>query len=391
MAIQATTALKKILRLKKRVKVVRGGQGAGKTISILIILINHASNNPDKEILIVSAELTKMRLTVIKDFMKVMKLAGLYEDSRMLAGTLYKFPNGSFIKFIGLDKADVGKGLRSDVAYFNEANKMDFDSYRQIASRAKKVYIDYNPDMEFFVDTEIIPHEDTDFLQLTFQDNELLDSTERNEILSYQGNCYFPNGEVKNEFWANLWEVYGLGNIGSLVGAIFTNWKEIPTLPTDARLMAIGLDFGYSVDPSAAVAIYKLDNTYILDEIVYAKEKKNNELALLLKEYRTTIVADSAEPKSIAELQSYGLVVLKADKPGGSILHGIQSIQSQELLITSRSKNLIKEIRGYVWAVDRNNIPTGNPIQTNDHAMDAMRYGFTYVITNPGYGKYRIR
>ena len=101
--IQQTTALRKISGLKKRIKVIRGGQGAGKTISILILLINHASSKANKEILIVSEELTKMRLTVIKDFVKVMQLAGIYQESHFLAGTLYRFKNGSFIKFIGLD------------------------------------------------------------------------------------------------------------------------------------------------------------------------------------------------------------------------------------------------------------------------------------------------
>ena len=117
--IQATTSLKKIAALKKRIWCIRGSQGSAKTYSILTLLINHASSKPDKEIFIVSAELTKMRNTVIKDFVKLMKLIGIYSDDRFLAGTLYRFPNGSFIKFIGLDKEDVGKGLRCDIVYFN--------------------------------------------------------------------------------------------------------------------------------------------------------------------------------------------------------------------------------------------------------------------------------
>jgi hypothetical protein len=148
--IQKTTSLQKIASLRKKIRIIQGGQGAGKTISILILLINHAASKENKEILIISSELTKMRLTVIKDFVKVMRLAGLYEDSRFIAGTLYRFKNGSFIKFIGLDKSDVGKGLRSDVAYFNEVNKIDFESYRQVASRTKIVYADFNADKEFF-------------------------------------------------------------------------------------------------------------------------------------------------------------------------------------------------------------------------------------------------
>jgi phage terminase large subunit len=154
--IQATTTLNKIAGLKKRIKVIQGGQGASKTFSILILLINHASSKPNKEILVLSAELTKMRLTVIKDFVKIMRMSGIYQESRFIAGTLYRFPNGSFIKFIGLDKSDVGKGLRSDIAYFNEVNKIDVETYRQVATRAKRVFADFNPDAEFFIHTDVI-------------------------------------------------------------------------------------------------------------------------------------------------------------------------------------------------------------------------------------------
>ena len=162
--IQPTTALNKIAGSRKKITVVQGGQGASKTFSILMLLINHASSVEDREILILSAELTKMRLTVIKDFVKIMKMYGIYEDNRFIAGTLYRFRNNSFIKFIGLDKSDAGKGLRSDVAYFNEVNKIDSETYRQVASRTKKVYADFNPDAEFFINTEIVPRSDCDFL-----------------------------------------------------------------------------------------------------------------------------------------------------------------------------------------------------------------------------------
>ena len=268
--IQQTTSLRKIAALKKKIRAIRGGQGSGKTISILILLINHCFRVQDREVLILSAELTKMRLTVIKDFVKVMKIAGVYEDHRMIAGTLYRFPNGSFIKFIGLDKEDVGKGLRSDVAYFNEVNKIDSESYRQVASRTGQVYLDYNPDATFFVDTDILPREDCDFLQLTFEDNELLPESEREEILNYYKLGYNEDGTIKNPYWANLWQVYGLGNIGSLQGVVFPNWDFIEDF-SQAKLLYTGVDFGYSVSKFAALNIYQLDGAFILDELVYSK------------------------------------------------------------------------------------------------------------------------
>ena len=373
--LQQTTALRKIAGLRKKVKVVRGGQGSGKTISILILLINHAAGVQDREILILSAELTKMRLTVIKDFVKVMKMIGIYNEHEFIAGTLYRFPNGSFIKFIGLDKEDVGKGLRSHVCYFNEVNKTDAESYRQVATRSGAVYMDYNPDAEFWVDEDVITRPDSDFLQLTFEDNELLPQGERDEILNYYTLGYNQDGTIKNSYWANLWQVYGLGNIGSLHGVILSNWKIIPELPTDAKLLGTGLDFGYTNDPTAAVDVHQWDSYKIIDEAIYETGLLNSDIAKRLGGRSTTTIADSAEPKSIEEIRRLGVRIKGAEKGADSIRFGIQLMQEHEWLITSRSLNVIKELRTYIWEVDkRTGKTTGNPIGTNNHAMDAWRY-----------------
>jgi len=281
--IQPTTALRKIAALKKPIKVIQGGQGASKTFSILILLIQHAASKPNKEILILSAELTKMRLTVIKDFVKIMQTSGIYQDSRFIAGTLYRFPNGSFIKFIGLDKSDVGKGLRSDVAYFNEVNKIDSETYRQVASRAGKVFADYNPDAEFFIHTEVLGRNDVDYLELTFRDNELLSERERSEILRYKELGYNGN-EIINKYWANKWRVYGLGLVGSIDGVVFENWSIIDTLPKESRLLFGGIDFGFATSKFAAVNIYQYNGEYILEELVYATNLTNQDAARLMIE-----------------------------------------------------------------------------------------------------------
>jgi phage terminase large subunit len=391
--IQQTTALRKISGLKKRIKVIRGGQGAGKTISILILLINHASSKANKEILIVSEELTKMRLTVIKDFVKVMQLAGIYQESHFLAGTLYRFKNGSFIKFIGLDKEDVGKGLRCDIAYFNEVNKIDFESYRQVASRANKIFCDYNPDAEFFIDKEVIGRDDCDFLQLTYADNELLDENERKEILSYKDKGYNPDGTILNEYWANLWNVYGLGNIGSLRGVVFSNWTDIEQLPQEAKLLGYGADWGFTNDPTTLIGIYKWNGQYIFDEIIYQKGLVNSEIANMYKakgvDRSVTIWGDSAEPKTIQDISNYGYRIKGADKKKDSVMFGISLMQEQKFLVTKQSTNLIKELRSYIWDTDRSGKQINKPIDAFNHCIDAIRYYFTSL--NKNYGKYDIR
>lgn len=384
--IQQTTALRKIASLRKPIRVVRGGQGSAKTISILILLINHASSKPDKEILIISAELTKMRLTVIKDFVKVMKWCGLWQEDRFLAGTLYRFPNGSFIKFIGLDKEDVGKGLRSDVAYFNEVNKCDKESYRQVASRAKTVYCDYNPDAEFFIDTDVITRPDCDFLQLTFKDNELLDERERSEILNYYNLGYESDGTIKNSYWANLWQVYGLGNIGSLHGAVFENWDIVQDIPYGAELICVGMDFGFTNDPTAAVKIFKYNGEIYLKQVIYETGLTNQAIGERLTKHgiteSTLIVADSAEPKSIAEIAALGFNIVGCEKGADSVRAGLDLMQTFKLHVTEDSDKVIGEFRGYVWKLDKNGKSLNEPIGTNDHSMAAIRYGMREKLSS---------
>jgi len=384
--IRKTTALRKVSALKRKIQVIRGGQGSGKTISILILLVNHASRVPDREILILSSELTKMRLTVIKDFVKVMKSAGIWNERNFIAGTLYRYPNGSFIKFIGLDKDDVGKGLRSDVAYFNEINKCDSESYRQVATRAGKVIMDYNPDSTFFVDRDVIPREDSDFLQLTFNDNEELPETERKEILNYHklafGVPYDPNRTqelpILNSYWANLWEVYGLGNIGALMGVVYSNWSEIDNVPDAAKFIGYGMDFGYTNDPTAIVALYRFDGQDIYDELEYSTGLLNNDIAASLKANGITKVmtgyADSADPKSIAEINRYRYRIKPAKKGADSIMYGIGLIQEEHFRVTKRSHNIKKELRAYRWDTDKNGEEINKPKDKDNHAADAMRY-----------------
>ena len=375
--LQPTTSLRKIAGLSKPIRIIRGSQGAGKTISILILLIDYCSRCPNKEVLILSAELTKMRLTVIKDFVKIMREIGIYRDDYFLAGTLYRFPNGSFIKFIGLDKEDVGKGLRSDVAYFNEVNKINAEAYRQVASRAQVVYADYNPDAEFYIDNDVIPRDDCDFLQLTFKDNELLSDRERGEILRYYENGYNTDGTVKNKYWANLWQVYGLGNIGNLQGVVFENWDIIPEVPKDAQLIAYGLDFGFTNDPSACVAVYRFNSELIVKEVLYKHNLLNSMICQALTDYgvgRERLVADSAEPKSIEEIRRSGFAIEAAKKGPDSVRASIGILQGFNIKVTAGSSNVIREMRAYRWKEDNYGNTTNEPEDANNHSIDALRY-----------------
>jgi phage terminase large subunit len=385
---QKTTAQSKIAKLKKRVRVVRGGTSSSKTFSIIPLLIDYAIKTPKSEISIVAETIPQLRRGALRDFLKIMDLIGMYDDSRFNKSSLvYTFSNGSYIEFFSADMSAKLRGARRDVLFVNECNNVEWEAYYQMAIRTRKfIYLDYNPVAEFWVDTELINDKDTDFVVLTYKDNEALDKSIVQEIEKARDKAQY------SDYWANWWRIYGLGEVGQVQGTIFTNWHQIDNLPTDAKYIGMGCDFGYSNDPTAIVMVYKWNNEYILDEIAYQKELSNKAIADILKPYGGLVVCDSAEPKSIADLRSYGINATPCVKGKDSIINGIQKIQALERIhITKRSTNLIKEFRGYVWKTDRNGTALNEPIDFLNHGVDAIRYILSHVIVSPNYGKYHLR
>src|SRR5574343_1329008 len=165
---------------------------------------------------------------------------------------------------------------------------------------------------------------------------------------------------------------------------IYKDWQFIDEIPHEARLERYGLDFGYSNDPSALVAIYKYNGGYIWDEILYQKGLSNKQIAdVLLNNPRALVIAVSAEPKSIDEIRSYGVVIMAAEKGKDSVLQGIQLVQGQRISVTKRSNNIIKEFRNYLWLTDKNGTIINEADHTWSHAMDAGRYGMGSLLKQP--------
>jgi phage terminase large subunit len=377
--LKKTTAQSKIAALRKRVRIVQGGSSSSKTFTIIPFLIDYANKNAGKEISIVSESIPHLRRGAIRDFVKIMEWVGLMDYSAWNKSTLtYYFPNGSFIEFFSGDQPDKMRGARRDVLFVNEANNIGWETYYQLAIRTREfIYIDFNPTAEFWAHTELQGQTDVDFIILTYRDNEALEASIINE---------FKKAEEKaktSEYWANWVRVYVNGEIGSLQGVVFDNWKQCDAIPQQARLLGYGCDFGYSNDPSTLVAVYQLNNEFYYDELIYQKGLLNSDLARLIKQHPTAMIyADSAEPKSIQEIKNYGIRITATEKGADSIMHGISKMQQAPFYITKRSLNLIKELRAYTWATDKTGATLNKPIDAFNHAIDAMRY---YHL---GHGKY---
>ena len=365
-----TTAQSKIAKLKKRLRIVQGGTSSSKTFTILPFLIQYALQTPNSEISIVSESIPHLKRGALKDFLKIMDWTGNLNHNNFNKSNLtYKFTNGSYIEFFSADQPDKLRGARRDILFINECNNVAFESYQQLAIRTKKfIYLDYNPTNEFWVHTELLNTEIADFVILTYKDNEALDEAIVTEIERAKEKA------KTSSYWENWWNVYGLGQIGSLDGVIFSNWKTIDTIPNDARLLGYGIDFGYTNDPTAIVEIYKWNEHRIVNEICYNKGLSNSQIAKYINT-KLPCYCDSAEPKSIAELRMYGVNAHAVTKGSDSINFGIQIMQEESYLVTSKSLNLINELRKYAWDKDKKTgAKLNKPIDDYNHGIDSWRY-----------------
>ena len=382
-----TTSINKILSLNGRIKIIQGGTSAGKTFGILPILIDKCAKEKGLEVSVVAETIPHLRRGALKDFLKIMRWTNRYFDDRFNKTLLrYDFANGSSIEFFSADDASKLRGARRDILYINECNNVTFEAYNELSIRTKKeVYLDFNPANEFWVHKELKDEPDTDFIILTYKDNEALDESIVSQIEKNRDKA------ATSSYWANWWRVYGLGEVGSLEGVVFTNWKEIDTIPKEAKLIGIGLDFGYTNDPTAAIEIYNYNGTRIVNELVYRTGMVNSDIAKILPS-GIIIYADSSEPKSIEEIRRQGKTIKGVTKGADSINYGIDVMQRQDYLVTKQSTNLIKELRSYCWDTDKQGQRMRRPIDHYNHAIDALRYHEMEALgLKSNYGQYNIR
>lgn len=379
-----TTSLRKIRALKKRIHVIQGGTSAGKTFAVLPILIDKAIRIPNREISVVSESIPHLKRGAIRDFKKIMRFTQRWDASCWHdTDKRYTWKNGSYIEFFSPESI---LGARRTDLFVNEANNILFQDYHQLAIRTSdEIWIDYNPSSEFWAHTELIPDPDADFVILNYKDNEALSASIVKEIEKAKDKTDDP-------YWANWWRVYGLGEVGTLEGVIFGAFTNIDSFPADCEWVGYGLDFGYSNDPTSLIKVGMKKGEIYLDQKIYKTGLTNSDLISEMRNIKIgnyEIVADSADPKSIEELRRAGFNIRGALKGADSIINGIDMMKRYKFNIVSSSLELIKEWRSYSW---KRNAATNKfenvPVDTNNHAIDAVRYFMQYKIMPMGRSRF---
>lgn len=372
-----TTALRKIeatLYAPTFYKVIQGGASGGKTFAIITLLISYCQSYEDSLVTVVGLSYPHLEAGTIRDFIKIMKEVEAWEPDRWnKSAKIYEFANGSVLEFKSIDRMSA-RGPRRDVLFVNEANGISWDTFQELATRTKDFCIvDYNPSAKFWAHERLVEElpDDTTHIILTYKDNEALSPR---EVANIESRKPKPGEEPSN--W---WTVYGLGQIGSLEGNIYSGWEESTAeeISKSGKLVRYGLDFGFSNDETALIAVYELENGKTgLVELLYQKGLLGSQYGAKLKalgiDPSVLIVADSARPEIIAEIKSAGLRCIGADKNPGSVLRGIDRVSQRQIVYCG--ENLKREYLSYAWRTKRSGEILDEPQDGNDHLLDATRY-----------------
>jgi len=377
MPIALTTGTKKIREAILEptfYKVIQGGASASKTFSIMILLVGYAESYPNSLITVAGMTYNHLATGTMRDLKKILQETNRWKPENFnKSAKIYSFDNGSQIEFLSVDNM-TARGPRRDVLFVNEANGVPYETFDQLATRTRDfVIIDYNPSAKFWAHEELVEKkpEKTTFLTLTYLDNEALSQQERENIESRKPK---PGEEPSN--W---WTVYGLGQIGTLEGNVYSGWQESTRaeIEHNGKLVRYGLDFGFSNDESALVGIYDMgENRLGVVQIIYKKGILGSQYKEILMSQNidpsVLIVADSARPEIIAEIKAAGFRIVGADKNAGSVKRGIDRVSQRQIVYVGL--DLKREYLSYHWRKKRTGDILDEPEDGNDHLMDALRY-----------------
>lgn len=352
----------------RRICILQGGTRSGKSYSALQWILVKGLSEPNVVISVVRKSFPSMRVSIMRDFVAILKELEIWDEERWSATEhIYTFDNGSIVEFMSIDSSEKRKGSARDYLFVDECNELTREDWFQLFIRTrKKSIIAYNPSFgtNNYIFNEIHTHPEADLHISTFKDNPYLEKQIIEEIERLK--------DINPEYY----KIYGLGMPGNNVGTIFTI-HLIDEVPENAEFVAFGLDYGFTVDASALVAVWKRDKDLYIDELVYKKGMVTSDIAQSLRELevgREEIWADSSEPRLNEELYRLGFNVKGVRKGKDSIKLGIDLMMQHRLIVTKRSSNIVKEFGEYVWMVDKNGNFENKPVDYSNHAIDAIRY-----------------
>lgn len=350
----------------------QGSSRSSKTYNILIWLIIYCLSHSRTRLSIVRATLPALKGSVFIDFKEILYKLNVFDESCLnKSEMIYTFPNGSWVEFFSTDSEQKLRGRKRDILYVNEANELKFIEFQQLKMRTTQfTIVDYNPS---FSDDHWLCELNKDFRTYhfisTYKDNPFLEQTIIDEIESLQH---------KNK---SLWQVYGLGQQAMIEGLIFEKVTLIDEIPIWAKKRFIGLDFGFTHDPTAIVEVAFLDNKVYIDEICYQTQMLTTDIIEALRPYRNyKIISESADPRLVKEIKNADYSIVAVTKGQGSVMEGLTKMLEYEICITCRSENIIKEFKNYTYAQNKDGAFLNVPIDAFNHAIDATRYVFLEEI-----------
>lgn len=379
MILRETTALKKMRALDKRIAVIQGGTSAGKTFDQLLIELNEAIVQDGILTTIMSDTMPNLRHGAMRDFITIAKETHVWDVSQWNSTySTLTLPNGSAIEFYSAETEDA-LGARRDRLFVNEANRISWETFSQLEIRTKqKITLDFNPVNEFWAHTELLKRSDVDFLKLNYLDNEALDPEIVKALEMRRGDGT-----------SNWWRVYGEGEIGSLEGNVYSGWIAVDEIPESCVLKRYGVDFGFTNDPTAVVAVYEDENQGIwLKTILCDNKILTPDLIARLKELPDALfVCDNARPEIIAEMQASGLRAIGSNKTAGEKMNGkrynIELVQRRTVHYLREDKQLEREFLTYAWRKKKTGEMLDEPVDGNDHLMDAIAYAVRDMQRKP--------
>lgn len=371
MKVQTTKIFAEIEGARRRGYTTISAQGSSrssKTYNILIWLIVYCLRHPDTSVSIVRATLPAIKGSVYRDFKEILINMGVFDEKALNKTEMtYTFANGSFVEFFSTDSEQKLRGRKRKILYVNEGNELLFIEWQQLKMRTTEMaIIDYNPSFsdEHWL-CELNRDNRTYHFVSTYKDNPFLEQVVIDEIESLQH---------KNK---SLWQVYGLGMQAIVEGLIFPEIEIVDEFPDYCNKVAIGMDFGFTHDPTAMIKCGIYNDSLYMDELCYKTHLLTSEIITELKQYKLHIYPDSADPRLIQEISNAGLIIYPIQKAQGSIMAGLTKMMEFKLRITRRSINLIKEFKNYTYLQNKDGKWLNQPIDAYNHGIDAVRY---YVL-----------